>query len=799
MADRPTSLAPRLRPTRGQLILAVILALLVAILVVTYFANSAAQGRHTETYARTETATNNMLYTLRETLAYVDAADRYVVGVVPRRNVQVARALLAQRLSVVGANGLTVGDIASDEYRSALQALDEAMAQVPAGILPTDQRDQVAATLLPLTQALSDSGRRLVDSTAAHLHTDARASDTALLRGRLTQVVLLVATLVLGAVLLVWVAVNVRRQYKKARVALDEEGRALRATQEQLDRVSSLERGQADILEQIATGTTAFTALREIARLASEVSGGRRVRITAGTRSTIHPVGAEIHGDPTWSADFDAEAASTTGTLEVFDGNNEDRTLDDFVRTSLQRCRDLVILALDRDASAAQLSHQASHDALTGLANRTLLMSRLTDSLAAARHTGNPLAVLFCDLDRFKMINDSIGHAAGDQLLIEAARRLTSTVRETDTVARLGGDEFVVLCPEMPDREQAIALAERMRGSLSTPYAIDGKEAFVGASIGIAFADESTVSGAELMREADVAMYRAKLTEGSHINVFDSHLEAEVAQRLDLDAALRRALERDQLRLVAQPIVMLDTNRVTGFELLLQWRRPGLPDLSPVAFIPLAEDNGMIVDIGRWVLQEGIATLAQWRGAGLAEGLTISVNVSPRQVREPGFADEVIALLRSEGVPPESLIIELTEHALIDLQVATAALDQLRDVGVRVSLDDFGTGYSSLTQLRTLPVDQMKLDRSFAAALDVGSDKQRAVVRSVVSLANALALDLVVEGVETLAERDALIEMGVRKGQGFLFDRPMEFAAAQRLLETGGVCAVDTSGEPLRT
>ena len=249
-------------------------------------------------------------------------------------------------------------------------------------------------------------------------------------------------------------------------------------------------------------------------------------------------------------------------------------------------------LALERDASARRLSYQASHDALTGLANRSLLLTRLSQSLLLARRRGTPLALLFCDLDRFKMVNDSIGHAGGDQLLIEAARRLSGTVRDTDTVARLGGDEFVVLCPELPDRAQAIALAERIRTTLSAPYTIDGKEAFVDASIGITFADESTVSGAELMREADVAMYRAKLTDGSHINVFDSHLEAEVAQRLDLDAALRHAVERDELRLVAQPIVMLDTGVVTGFEVLLQWHRPGLPVLYPGAFIPLAEDNG---------------------------------------------------------------------------------------------------------------------------------------------------------------------------------------------------------------
>ena len=669
MPTQPASLAPRLRLSRGQLVLAAILALALSTLVASHFIDSAAQRRHTETFARTETATNNVLYTMRETLAYVDQSQRYLLGVTTRRNVQLARALLSQRLSVVGDNGVAAGDAASVDYRAALKSLDDAVAQMTPGLLPADQRDRLSDLVLPRAESLSDAGRLLVDETAAQLHTNLRASDEALLRGRLTQLALIIVTLIIGAVLLVWVAANVERQYRRARTALDAEGLALRETQEQLDRVSALEREQALVLEHIATGAQAATVMGQIAQLASKVTNGRCVRVTAGARSVTYPAEADTSGPPAWSARLDTDTTVTTGTVEVFGGAE---ALDELALTALQRCGDLVSLALDRDASARQLSHQASHDALTGLANRSLLLARLSESLVAARQGQTQLALLFCDLDRFKMVNDSIGHAGGDNLLIQAARRLSATVRETDTVARLGGDEFVVLCPELPDRAQAIALANRMRDTLSTPYSIEGKEAFVGASIGITFADESTVSGAELMREADVAMYRAKVTEGSHINVFDVDLEAEVAQRLDLDAALRRALERDQLSLAAQPIVMLDSGLITGFELLLQWRRPGLPDLSPVAFIPLAEDNGMIVEIGRWVLQEGISTLARWRAAGLALGMTISVNVSARQVREPGFADEVLNLLYAEAVPPEALIIELTEHALIDLRVVNA-------------------------------------------------------------------------------------------------------------------------------
>jgi len=777
----------RLRLNRGQWTLAVVLLLLIVALVANNYAVTAAQQRYSESYARTETAGNNTFYTLGETLTYVNATQLYLLGAATRRDVQVKRALLAQRLAVVSESGTTAGESTSPEYRTSLDELDDVFRQVPAGILPADQRDRWAAIVLPRAEALWAASRRLADSTTASLATDSRMSTEALLRGRLIQLALLIATLVVGGLLLGWVAVNVSREYRGARAALDDDRNTLQRTQTQLTRVSALERGQARVLESIATGEPFATVVRLIAEMAVEVSGGRAVRIRTAAQSVTLPAGADLTGAPAWSESFHADNAGTVGTLEVFGDHGP---LDDIAHTALLRCRDLVSLAVERDASAAKLSYQASRDALTGLANRSLLLARLSESMASPTRNETQLALLFCDLDRFKMVNDSIGHAGGDQLLIEAAERLSAVVRDTDTVARLGGDEFVVLCPDLPDRAQALELAERVRTSLSAPYTIEGKEAFVGTSIGISFADESTESGAELMREADVAMYRAKLTDGRHINVFEASLEAEVAERLDLDSALRRALERDQLRVGAQPIVLLDSGVVKGFECLLQWRRPGLPNLSPETFIPLAEDNGMIVEIGRWVLQEGIAALARWRASGLAKGLTISVNVSARQFREAGFADEVLGLLRAAEVPPDALIVELTEHALVDLRVSQGALTQLREAGVRVSLDDFGTGYSSLTQLRTLPVDQIKLDRSFVAALDEGTNKQRAVVQSVVGLSKALALDLIVEGVETIAERDALIGMGALHGQGFLYDRAMTVDAAERLLQSGGVCAV---------
>ncbi|GAY18658.1 bifunctional diguanylate cyclase/phosphodiesterase [Mycobacterium sp. shizuoka-1] len=779
-----SSPGPRLTLNRGQQIVAAVLVLLLITLVVVGFQSSAQQRAHSHHTARSETMTTNTFFTVRDSLTYVERAQEYLLGVLPRRDVQLARAMVAQRLRVVAADGSTAADATTPEYRSALAGLDSAVAAAPPGVLPPDQRDRWAALILPRADALSDSTHALAAGNPTGRNRIDHLAEESLMRDRVVQLAMLITALVLAAALVWWVATNVVRQYRSARRAFDDERETLRETEFRLDRVSALERGQARILERIATADPVSSVLRQIVQLAADVSGAEAVHIAMGPRSVIYPVGADVSATPAWTGTITA-TTEPAGRLEVF---GDPEALDDLAHTALVRCRDLAALAVERDASARRLSYQATHDALTGLANRGLLLTRLSQNLVSARRRGTPLALLFCDLDRFKMVNDSIGHAGGDQLLIEAARRLSVTVRATDTVARLGGDEFVVLCPELPDRAHAVRLAERIRATLGAPYTIDGKEAFVDASIGITFADESTVSGAELMREADVAMYRAKLTDGSHINVFDSHLEAEVAQRLDLDTALRHAVERDQLRLRAQPIVELDTGVVTGFEVLLQWHRPGLPVLHPGAFIPLAEDNGMIVEIGRWVLRETIEMLARWRADGLARDLTMSVNVSPRQVREPGFAEEVLRLLDTSGLPPESLIIELTEHALVDLRVAHPTLARLRDAGVSVSLDDFGTGYSSLTQLRTLPVDQIKLDRSFAAALDDGDAKQRAVVQSVVSLASALSLDLVVEGIETVAERDTLLDLGARTGQGFLYHQPLPWDAARELLVSGGVC-----------
>jgi len=775
-----TPTARRLRLNAGQWALAGLLVVLLLSLVVSSLVASNNQRASTETYVRTEASSTNVVFTMRESLDYAVEAQRYLLGESTRRATQVSRALLGQRLNVRDENGKRAGDLATPAFIEALSALDATIATMPTGTLTPAAQLQWRGALTPRIDALASEARQLGDRNTEAFREGVRASNQDLLSWHVLQLLLLLGSLLVGTVLLIWVAANVRSRYREARDTLEREEQALNDARAQLDRASALERGQAHVLERIARGAPLALVFQSIAALASEGVGGCGVRLRLGDRLVEHrATDAVTSSVVVWTGSFGTNDDPHEGVLEIL---SDAGPIDEHGAMVATRGCDLARLALERESASRRLSHQATHDALTGLANRTLLLRQLDEQLASADAGDRHTALLFCDLDRFKMVNDSIGHAAGDRLLIEAAGRILGIVRTSDTVARLGGDEFVVLCPSMETKKEATSLAERVRAALSAPYVIEGKEVFVDVSIGITFADDSTTSGADLMREADVAMYRAKQLASSHINVFDSQLEAEVAMRLDLDTALRRAIGRDEMQLKLQPVVRMLDGVVTGFEALIRWQRPGEPLRSPDDFIPLAEDNGVIVDIGRWVRRQAIAILADWSSAGIGSGITMAVNVSAREVREMGFADDVLTMLGDYGVPATALIIELTEHALLDLRTAHSALAQLRTAGVRVSLDDFGTGYSSLTQLRTLPVDQIKLDRSFAATLDSRSPRDRAVVAAVVAIADALALDLVVEGIETTEERDQLIAMGVRRGQGFLFAGPLEPPEAADLL-----------------
>jgi diguanylate cyclase (GGDEF)-like protein/PAS domain S-box-containing protein/excisionase family DNA binding protein len=427
----------------------------------------------------------------------------------------------------------------------------------------------------------------------------------------------------------------------------------------------------------------------------------------------------------------------------------------------------------DRKRSELALAERALHDPLTGLPNRALLLDRLEHALA---RRGDAVGLLFVDLDRFKRINDELGHEAGDEALRAVVPRLQAAVRAGDTVARLGGDEFIVLCEAVRDEDEAAAVGERVRRTLrGAPLRVGAVEVEVRASIGVATSAGRDVTADALLRDADTAMYRAKEHGGDRVQRFDAAMRARRQDDLELERDLRQAIDRGELTVVFQPIVALPGAEPTGFEALLRWPHPTRGAVSPAVFVPLAERSGLIGRLGRMVLDTACAQVARWRSAHPgAPWARVCVNVSPAQLAEPGFPDLVGIVLERHRVPPGSLTLELTETALLASSTAAGvALDALHARGLRLVLDDFGTGFSSLSHLAAYPVDGVKVDRSFVAGLLDDRGSARPVVEGVVGMAHALGIDVVAEGVETLEQARALAALGCGAAQGFFFARPM--------------------------
>jgi diguanylate cyclase (GGDEF)-like protein/PAS domain S-box-containing protein len=441
--------------------------------------------------------------------------------------------------------------------------------------------------------------------------------------------------------------------------------------------------------------------------------------------------------------------------------------------------------ATHRKEAEQDLAHHSFHDALTGLPNRALFSDRVEQALRRDRRSRLDPAVIYFDLDSFKGVNDSLGHEAGDHLLCEVSRRLLNAVRTGDAVTRLGADEFAVLI-EQSSRplDEAEEVTRRVLQALEVPIEVESQFVTVSASVGIAVADaESTASS--LLRDADVAMYRAKLTGRGRSVVFEPAMRAAAMERLRLETDLVHALVANQFRMEYQPVVSLQTNLVVGFEALLRWDHPDLGIVPPDKFIPIAEDTGLIVQIGRWVLGEACRQAARWREELPGSGdLSMAVNVSGRQIASPNLVQHVAQSLAASGLAPEALILELTETVLVhEADLAAHRLEELQGLGVRLAVDDFGTGYSSLSYLRQFPFDILKVDKSFVATI-TDADAIPAIVRGLLELGRTLGLDTVAEGVENIVQRDALQAHGCDLAQGFLFARPMTPMAAGGLLAT---------------
>jgi diguanylate cyclase (GGDEF)-like protein/PAS domain S-box-containing protein len=439
----------------------------------------------------------------------------------------------------------------------------------------------------------------------------------------------------------------------------------------------------------------------------------------------------------------------------------------------------LAAIAIERKAYESRLAYQANHDPLTGLPNRMLFLEFLVLGLARSRRFHSRVAVLFLDLDRFKFVNDSLGHDVGDRLLVALGERLREAVRPGDTVARFGGDEFVVLCEDLsgPDaRRKAIDVAERLLAVIGEPFRLDGDEHYLSASIGIALARSGDERPEALLRDADSAMYRAKDRGKARWELFDEAMRASALERVEIENALHRAIDRNEFRVVYQPVVALPDGRCIGAEALVRWQHPERGLLKPGEFVDLAEESGLIVPVGIWVVEEACRQAAVWEAAGDAGDFVVSVNLSGRQLGHPDTPDHVAHALAASGIDPGRLALEITESVLMDDADSTMeAIGALKGLGVGLSIDDFGTGYSSLGYLKRFPVDAVKIDRSFVAGL---GEKQEdsAIVAAVVGLGHALGLNVVAEGVETPRQRDELIALSCDAAQGFLFSPPVPAA-----------------------
>ncbi len=452
----------------------------------------------------------------------------------------------------------------------------------------------------------------------------------------------------------------------------------------------------------------------------------------------------------------------------------------------LQTSRGILVSAAVRDITErrrieAALTRQTLHDAMTGLPNRVLLADRLDQALGRAARAGTTAAVLFVDLDRFKLINDSRGHAVGDRLLVAVAERLQRLVRASDTVARFAGDEFVIVAEEGMDPTEARLLGQRLIQGFSTPVTIDGEDIYVTASVGVSLSCPDKPAE-QLLRDADAAMYRAKELGRARCEVFDATMSGEAENRLAIQNDLHRALDRDELVVHYQPIVNLASGRVVSAEALVRWEHPGRGLLHPDAFVPVAEDSGLIVPLGTLVLRQAAR---QWTAWGQSPSRTINVNLSAHQVRHPDLLRTVMSVLHHSGLDPAALCLELTETVLIeDLLSQRQVLQALKNLGVRIAIDDFGTGYSSLTYLKRFPIDIVKIDRSFLAGLGQ-NDYDSTILGAIIELVHALGLEATAEGIETPEQLAQLQILGCDLGQGYYLSPPVPAGDFTPLLTRG--------------
>lgn len=507
------------------------------------------------------------------------------------------------------------------------------------------------------------------------------------------------------------------------------------------------------------------------------------VRVDAAWRH-LRDALLEIGAQACWAVPIlSARDDRVLGVLMMFSPSHEAIGRGSGWADLLERTARIAAIAVTRSEIETQLAHQATHDPLTGLPNRLLFLDRCEQALRRRLRTGADVAVVFIDLDGFKLVNDSRGHEVGDQLLITVGERLLGVIRETDTVARFGGDEFAILCEGLSDFPRVVQLADRVQHALASPVFLDGSDLLVPASIGVAVLGKE-VDVATLVGNADAAMYRAKQLGGNRCEIFKEASRPPTSSRLSIYREMHRGLERDEFCVVYQPLVSLPTGIVTGAEALVRWRHPERGLLAPRDFLPIAESSGLIVPIGERVLDLACRQARRWQSdVNTRHSLHVHINLSPLQFPQPDLADTVARALKTTGAAPELVGLEITESAIMEDTDATAdAMLALKDLGVRLIIDDFGTGFSSLTHLKRFPVDELKVDQSFVAGL-CSSDKDGAIVNAVIALAHSLGLTVVAEGVESAEQHKRLQDLNCDVGQGYYFGRP---GAARTVLPLAG-------------
>ena len=444
-----------------------------------------------------------------------------------------------------------------------------------------------------------------------------------------------------------------------------------------------------------------------------------------------------------------------------------------------------------------QLARQAFRDSLTSLPNRSLFMDRLAHALTRTERRGEQLAILFLDLDRFKVVNDSLGHGVGDQLLIGVSQRLASCLRPEDTIARLGGDEFAILIEDVKDDKAPTSVADRLTGELQQPFTVEGREVVITVSIGIAMSTAKRMTPEDILRDADLAMYHAKGKGKARYEIFDKSMNAPAQERMDLELDLRNAVARGEFILHYQPILELPTGRIVEMEALVRWKHPQRGLLFPGDFVGLSEETGLIVPLGRWVLHEACRQTRQWQLATPGSNLAISVNLSARQLQQPGLVEEIAAVLRETRLDPGALRLEITETVVMhDAPTTLAKLEALKALGVQLAIDDFGTGYSSLGYLKRFPVDTLKIDRSFVKGIGQNVEDS-AIVRAVITVAKSLGLSVTAEGIESADQLEQLRSLGCDHGQGYYFAKPMPSDRVPALLLTTAPWAGQRASSPV--